>query len=213
MLEHAFVGPTTAKTIVLVLHGLGDSMEGWKPIARELNLPGVRFCFVNAPEPYYDGYSWFPIPGFTGDCTARDMAQGIRASRALLTELLDQLESKFDLRRENMVLLGFSQGCLMVLDQALRSERIFHGVLGISGFIGLIEEYPAAFGKVLAKQNILMTHGTWDQVLPLEGTQKAVEHLKKLGAPIDLRTYPKEHSVHPDELPLWKSLITDDKDR
>ena len=37
---------------IVVLHGLGDSMDGWRWLPEELDLPEVGYPLVNAPEPY-----------------------------------------------------------------------------------------------------------------------------------------------------------------
>ncbi len=36
-------------------------MEGWKPVADELQMDALGWCFVQAPMPYYGGWSWFDI--------------------------------------------------------------------------------------------------------------------------------------------------------
>ena len=34
---------------VLLLHGLGDTADGWAPVGPQLNLPHVRFIYPTAP--------------------------------------------------------------------------------------------------------------------------------------------------------------------
>ena len=70
----------------MVLHGLGDSIEGWRWLPGALDLPGLNYLLVNAPDEYYGGYSWFDYPG--------DIVPGIHRSRKLLFELLDDLRAK-----------------------------------------------------------------------------------------------------------------------
>jgi phospholipase/carboxylesterase len=90
----------------------------------------------------------------------------------------------------------------MVLDQALRADRRFAGVVGISGFLRMVEEFPAAFGAAGLQQDILLTHGLYDGLLPIANTRRIKDRLLKLGARIDWREYPKEHTLDPlSELP------------
>jgi phospholipase/carboxylesterase len=176
----------------LVLHGLGDSMEGWKPAVPLLDLPEVGWVFANAPEEYgpYGGYSWFDLlPDMTPD------QAGVRASHAALEALIDQVLSDLAIPSERLFLLGFSQGCLMALETALKSARPFAGVVGISGWVGGIEDYPAAFGTAIAEQRVLMTHGTADQLLPIQLVRMQAQRLKQLGVQLEWREYAKAHTL------------------
>lgn len=176
----------------LVLHGLGDSMEGWKPAVPLLDLPEVGWIFANAPEEYgpYGGYSWFDmLPDMTPD------PAGVRASRAALEGLIDHVLADLSIPSERLFLLGFSQGCLMALETALTSARAFAGVVGISGWVAGIEAYPAAFGPAIADQHVLMTHGRSDQVIPIARVRPQAERLKQLGVDLEWREYAKDHTL------------------
>ena len=97
---------TDSRSLLVVLHGLGDSMDGWRWLPNELRLPWLNYLFVNAPDDYYGGFSWYDIQG--------DSDPGIRRSRLLLTELLDT-QRAVGFPSEQTALLGFSQGCLCLL--------------------------------------------------------------------------------------------------
>jgi predicted esterase len=123
---------------VLVCHGLGDSHQGWTGITSQLPLPSHGWFVVDAPIPYYDGFSWYRIPGMTGpDHTSDHMLEDLAASQERLTATIEALPVETD----RLFLLGFSQGCQMVLRQALRSDDPFAGVIGISGYLADWEEF------------------------------------------------------------------------
>jgi phospholipase/carboxylesterase len=195
MLEHEIITPARPAPPgqdgwCLVLHGLGDSMDGWKPAAPLFATPGLGFIFVNAPDSYHGGYSWFDIAeDFTPD------PGQIRRSRALLAELITHLLARLALPCGRLLLLGFSQGSLMVVDQALRAERRFAGVVGISGFMALLEEYPAAFSSVARSQRLLLTHGLHDARIPIAFARHQRDQLIALGVTPAWKEYPKEHSL------------------
>lgn len=177
----------------LVLHGLGDSKEGWKPVAPMLGLDHVGFIFVQAPEPYYDGWSWFDIDLGKG----ADVA-GVRRSRARLDQLIGELLTKLGVGSDRLALMGFSQGCLMVLDQAWHGSRAFAGVVGISGLVADTEGFPGTFGPAARQQRILWTHGLYDNVIPLAWTRANMLKLRTLGLTVDWREYPKDHGLDPE---------------
>jgi len=211
MLRHEIVAPRDGEPRalhVMVLHGLGDSMAGWKPVVAEVDLPGVGWVFVDAPNPYYDGRSWFPIPGITApDDTVDDARAGIGDSRARLAELIEHLGADADLEPARLLLLGFSQGGVVALDQGLRAATPFAGIVAISGFVGAEEEYPDAFGPAVGRQHILATHGRFDDLIPIERPREQYRRLRELGVDVDWQEYDKDHSLHPAELLRIRDFI------
>ncbi len=198
--------PASGPTHVLMLHGLGDSVDGWKPVLPELRLPGVHGLFAQAPLPYPAGdpfgWSWFDLgPGLEPD------AGHIRAHRELLRRLLADLERDHDVAAERLAVIGFSQGALMALDLALRHDRAFAGVVAISGWLAFPEEYPAAFGAAIARQRILVTHGDADPVVPMALAQPRVAAAIAAGAPIAWRTYAKAHHLVAEELAAIRAFL------
>jgi phospholipase/carboxylesterase len=71
-----------SRRLMVVLHGLGDSMEGYRWMPPAMGLPWMNYLLVNAPDHYYGGFSWYD---FTGDAAA-----GVRRSRRLLIDLLER---------------------------------------------------------------------------------------------------------------------------
>ena len=211
MLVHDYIPPLHPSDhpfLCLVLHGLGDSKEGWKPVATELGLDHLGFVCAQAPIPYYEGWSWFDLDG---DMHAN--SDQIRSSRALLDELVDHLLTTRNLAPERLFVLGFSQGCLMTLDWGLRRRERFAGLIGISGFIALLNEYPKSFGTAAQQQRILMTHGLYDPLIPIASTRRAKDALVNLGIPIDWREYAKAHTLDPEDeladLHAWMAAAMD----
>ncbi|MBA3685508.1 MAG: hypothetical protein H0W72_09750 [Planctomycetes bacterium] len=176
----------------LVLHGLGDSMAGWMPAAPLFDLPELGWVFANAPDEYYGGYSWFEL----GERMYPDAA-GVHRSRAELEETIDHLLGELAIPSERLFVLGFSQGCLMALELALRGPRVFAGVVAISGWVHGIEDYPAQFGAAAPEQHVLMTHGLLDPMLPIDVVRPQAAALKQLGLDLEWREYRKDHGLDP----------------
>src|SRR5438034_952155 len=115
-----------ARRLMIMLHGLGDSIEGYRWMPEALGLPWLNYLLVNAPDQYFGGYSWYDFIG--------DIAPGVERSRKLIFQLLDaQRERGFP--AEQIVLSGFSQGSLMSLEVGLRYPHLLAGIVGISGYI------------------------------------------------------------------------------
>lgn len=83
---------------MVVLHGLGDSMDGYRWLPEALRLDALNYLLVNAPDEYYGGWSWYDLPG--------DAAPGVLRSRKLLFELLDSARER-GFRRSKRCSSGF----------------------------------------------------------------------------------------------------------
>ena len=197
MLSYSLVPAKPAATHwCLVLHGLGDSRQGWMPVVPMLGVPGIGYALADAPRKYGDGFSWFDIH----QDFSIDDAQ-VRESRAALAELIRHLLERLGIASDRLFLMGFSQGCLMAIDAALRWPTPFAGVVGISGFMAMLVEYPAGFGAAAKDQRLLLTHGRQDPMIPLAFVGGQKDRLRKLGIHVDWREYDKVHTLDPsDEL-------------
>lgn len=183
--------PGPRERVLVVLHGLGDSLNGYRFLPDALRIPELSFLLVNAPDAYYDGYSWYDYRG--------DMRPGVTRSRDLLLALLDELQDQ-GVEARDIFLFGFSQGCLMVTDVALRAPVVLGGVVGVSGYVAFPEQYPDALSPVARDQKILITHGRLDPVVPFEPAARQFRQLRDLGLDLDLVVYDKEHTMLMEEL-------------
>jgi len=175
-----------SRRLMIMLHGLGDSIEGYRWWPEAMALPWLNYLLVNAPDDYYGGYSWFDID---------DQAPGVHRSRKLLFSLLDDLRAK-NFPADQITLGGFSQGCLMTLDAGLRYPHRLAGLVGISGWVFELEKTLQELSPVARSQRVLMTHGTNDPMVPIERVRPQIPQLKAAGLNVDWREFPKVHTIH-----------------
>jgi predicted esterase len=180
----------SSRGLMVVLHGLGDSMEGYRWLPSALNLPWLNYLLVNAPDPYFGGYSWYDFAG--------DAGPGIYRSRALLFGLLDQARAKGFPAAET-TLFGFSQGCLMVIDAGLRCPQRFAGLVGISGYVHDPERLLEELSPVAHEQRLLVTHGTDDPLIPFADVREQINALKAEGLHIEWHEFVKPHTIAGEE--------------
>jgi phospholipase/carboxylesterase len=189
MLHREFISAAdkNSRRLFVVLHGLGDSIEGWRWLPGALALPEMNYLLVNAPDEYYGGFSWFDYPG--------DIAPGIHRSRQLLFELLDDLRAK-NFPADLITLGGFSQGCLISLETGLRYPHRLAGIVGLSGWVFEIENLIRDLTPVAKSQRLLITHGHYDPILPFAEVRAQAQQLQAAGLHVTWREYPKEHTIH-----------------
>ena len=47
--------------LMIVLHGLGDSAEGFAGLQDVLDIDSMNYLLLNAHTPYYTGFSWYDV--------------------------------------------------------------------------------------------------------------------------------------------------------
>ncbi|MDB6018536.1 MAG: serine esterase [Pedosphaera sp.] len=188
MLETEFIPATDKKTrrLMVMLHGLGDTMEGFRWLPEALRLPWMNYLLVNAPDPYYGGFSWYDFMG--------QMETGVRRSRNLLFELLDAQRAK-GFPTSQTVVSGFSQGCLMTIEVGCRYPHKLAGLVGISGYVADPELVAREFSPVAKQQRFLITHGFHDPIVPFAVTREQINLLKRAGLNISWHEFVKAHNI------------------
>jgi phospholipase/carboxylesterase len=189
--------PGPEEKILLVFHGLGDSLDGFTWMPSQLKLDTLSYLLVNAPDDYYGGYSWFDFTN--GGAFMERATTGIVRSRKLIRGLIQEMVDQ-GIKPGNILLFGFSQGCLMALDAGLRCDLILGGICGVSGWLAFQNEYPEKFSPVSKQQIFLVTHGRADPLLPFSVTKAQCEFLVAQGINLTFRAYDKAHTILPEEL-------------
>jgi len=176
-----------------MLHGLGDSIEGYRWLPEAMRLPWMNYLLVNAPDEYYGGYSWYNFAGGPSD-----IVPGVERSRQLLFQLLDARRAA-GFPTEQTTLGGFSQGCLMSLDVGLRYPHRFAGIVGISGYVCEPEKLIQELSPVAKQQRILVTHGMQDTMVPFAASHAQMKLLENAGLDLQFHAFEKAHTIAGEE--------------
>ena len=187
-----------SRRLMVMLHGLGDSIEGYRWLPEAMNLPWLNYLLVNAPFDYYGGYAWFDL---------NDIEPGVQRSRKLLFELLDSLPAR-GFPAEQITFGGFSQGSLMAIDVGLRYPHRFAGIIGISGWVNEPEKLLKELSPVAKQQRLLMTHGTGDPLLPIDQVRPQIPLLKAAGLRVEWREFAKVHTMIEEEIVLIRDFVS-----
>jgi phospholipase/carboxylesterase len=187
-----------SKRLMIVLHGLGDSMAGYAWVPDALRLPSLNYLLVNAPDWYYGGYSWYDYAG--------DAATGVRRSIKLLSGLLDQ-QRQLGFPTGETILSGFSQGCLMTLETGFRYPHRFAALIGLSGYVLDAQNLLREASSVAKEQRVLVTHGRQDPLIPFADVKKQMEQLQAGGLQIQWHEFNKPHTIVEEEIALLRRFI------
>lgn len=201
-LDAVVIQPESAhKSTIIWLHGLGDSGNGFAPIAPELNLPselGIKFIFPHAPVipvTINNGMSmraWYDIRSL--DMETRADTAGVKQSAALVEELIQQ-EISNGISAENIMLIGFSQGGVIALHLGTRFDQQLAGIVALSTYMN--EASALQHEKSPANQTtpILMCHGQQDEVVPMLMGRAAYSALQSNNYDVTWKEYMMQHNV------------------
>lgn len=183
--------------LLLLLHGYGSNEEDLFSFASE--LPDDYYV-ISARAPYSLGYglsfAWYSI-NFTADETKfSDLVQA-RESRDIISGLIDELVAKFPIDKNEVTLVGFSQGAILSYAVALSYPKKIKQVAALSGYLNaeiLIDGFEK---NDLSKLRFFSSHGSVDQVVPVEWARRTKPFLDNLGLDSEYREYPVGHGVAP----------------
>ncbi|GGD60049.1 alpha/beta hydrolase [Lacimicrobium alkaliphilum] len=192
--------------LVVWLHGLGDSGNGFAPIVPELKLPSslsVRFLFPHAPvRPVtinngMEMRAWYDIKSL--DFENRADSEGVMASAALVKALIEE-EIEKGMPSERIILAGFSQGGVIAYQLGLRFEQKLGGILALSTYLSQPELLEEQRHSANQNTDILIAHGLYDEVIPCALGKAAFERIQALEYPVQWRDYPMQHNVCMEEI-------------
>ena len=185
--------------LLIVLHGRGDSMDGFTWLPEALNLPDTSYLFLNAPDDYFGGFSWYALPPQQGP--------GILRSRRMLFGVLDDLVAR-GWAPLDIILFGFSQGCLMALDVGARYPSRLGGICGISGYVHFAETLATEVVPQAREMPWWVSAGRLDDVVPFAQTEQGVLALQAVGVRVAFHAYEKGHTIDPvKELPAVREWL------
>ena len=187
---------------VIWLHGLGADGRDFEPIVPMLDLGvAVRFVFPHAPvrpvtinggtemRAWYDIDPRLPLAG-TAD---------IRESADAVEELVRD-EEALGVPRSRVVLAGFSQGGVIALHLALRSESRFAGVMALSTYVHDPEHLADEISFSSIDMPVFMAHGQRDPMIPIARAITSREALTGLGYDVEWHEYGMGHEVCPQQI-------------
>ncbi len=192
--------------LLVLIHGYGSNEEDLFSFATE--LPD-EYYIVSVRAPYdiqYGSYAWFAI-NFDADQNKFFDNEQAKTSRDLIVKFIDELETNYPIDAKNVTLIGFSQGAILSYAVALSHPEKVQRVVAMSGYINpeIIEENYLK--NTFSNLKIFISHGTADQVIPVEWGRKAKPLLENLGINTTYKEYPIGHGVSPQNFYDFKNWL------
>ena len=193
--------------LLLLLHGYGSNEEDLFSFASE--LPDTYFV-VSARAPYdmqYGSYAWYAID-FDADENKFSNVEQAKISRDAVADFIDELKDNYPIDAENVTLIGFSQGTILSYAIALSYPEKVQKVVAMSGYLNQEMCTDDYLKNNLSQLKIFSSHGTVDQVVPVEWGRKAKPFLDNLGVDTVYKEYANiGHGVCPQNFHDFKEWL------
>ena len=192
--------------LLIMLHGYGSDENDLFSFASE--LPEELFIIsVRAPYPMQPfGNAWYAI-NFDAEKGKWSDNQQAAASRDLIATFIDQAVATYPVNKDNVSLLGFSQGTILSYAVALTYPVKVKNIVALSGFINL-DIIPKDFMKKdYSNLDFYCSHGSADQVIPVEWARQTSPFLNQLNIKFQYAEFPVGHGVAPQNFYEFKSWL------
>lgn len=192
--------------LLLLLHGYGSNEEDLFSFASELP---EEYYVISARAPYdmmYGSYAWYAINFDADENKFSDIGQA-RASRDIIASFIDELVANYAIDANNVTLIGFSQGSILGYSVALSYPEKVQRLVAMSGYLNTEMAVDDFAENDLTSLKIFASHGTVDQVIPVEWARNSIPVLEKLGIPVVYKEYPVGHGVAPQNFFDFKNWL------
>ena len=192
--------------VLIMFHGYGSDENDLFGFASE--LPEELFIIsARAPYPMQPyGNAWYAI-NFDAEMNKwNDNEQAIK-SRDLIAKFIDEVIETYPINKDNVSLLGFSQGTILSYAVALTYPEKVKNVVALSGYISP-EMLPETIEtKDYSHLAFYCSHGSVDQVIPVEWARKVPQFLNALSIKNTYNEFPTGHGVAPENFYEYRSWL------
>ncbi len=190
--------------LLLLLHGYGSNEQDLFSFAEELPK---ELLIVSAQAPFemgFGGYAWYAINFDANNSKFSDIPQAKESVEKIAT-FIDEIKQQYKTNPKKTFILGFSQGAILSYAVSLNYPNKVQHVIALSGYINT-DLLPETISTEI-KTDYYISHGTVDQVLPVEWARKAPLFLKEYQLENEYSEYPVGHGVAPQNFYSFNQWI------
>ena len=194
------------KNAVILCHGYGGDGKDISIVAHYWKnfLPDTLFVCPDAPEVCKvnpQGFQWFDLMDQTED---EILSKSLIAEKKL-NKLIDEVKENNNLKTDQVSLVGFSQGCMISIQTALKRKDKIRCLIGYSGKI-LNSKHLSK--NIISRPEIYLMHGDIDSVVPITNLLEAKEFFSKFNYKINTKIFKNcEHKIPTEGLSIGLEFL------
>ena len=192
--------------LLIMFHGYGSDENDLFSFSSE--LPKEFFIIsVRAPYPMQPfGNAWYSINFDADKGKWNDKEQAIQ-SRDLIASFIDEATTNYPVDKNNVTLLGFSQGTILSYAVALNYPEKVKNIIALSGYV-YHDILPKDFNNYnYSNLDFYCSHGNVDQVIPVDWARQTPNFLKSLNIKYTYSEFPVGHGVTPQNFYEFKDWL------
>ena len=182
------------KSAVILCHGYGGDGKDISILANywRAHLPNTIFICPDAPEKCAAspaGFQWFDLM----DQTPEQVLSKSLIAESKLNKLIDEVKDNNNLLANQIVIGGFSQGCMISLQTGIKRKDSINSIIGYSGRIIDTEHLNK---NIISKPNIILMHGDIDQIVSVNSLLEAKDFFNKNNYKVESKIFKNcEHRI------------------
>jgi phospholipase/carboxylesterase len=188
-----------ARAAMLMVHGRGATAQDILSLADEFDVEGFAYL-----APQAAGNTWYPNR-FLAPLAENE--PWLSSALRLLDDVVAEITGA-GIRRERIMILGFSQGACLAVEYAARNAVRYGGIVGLSGALIGPPDTHRKYAGTLAGTPVFLGCSDVDFHVPRELVDDTAEVLRRLGGEVTERLYPNMgHTVNHDELNFVNEMM------
>ena len=191
--------------LLIMAHGYGSNENDLFSFSRDLPDKLTIVSIRGDVNIQNIGYAWYDINiEFNGNKTY-DIEKAIE-SRDKVADCIEKCTEIYNTDKNNVTLLGFSQGSILVNAVALTYPEKVKNVIAFSGVVD--PNIINLSSKSLKNLSFYISHGTLDEVLPYNLSKESLKFLEKNNLNFVFEDFPVGHGVSPENFKSMLSWLT-----
>lgn len=192
--------------LLIMLHGYGSDENDLFSFASE--LPDELFIIsARAPYPMQPyGNAWYAI-NFDAEQRKWNDNEQAKVSRDLIATFIDEVTAAYPVNKDNVTLLGFSQGSILSYAVALSYPNKVKNIVALSGYVNhdILPENKTK--EDYRHLDFYCSHGSVDQVIPVDWARQTPNFLKSINIKHHYSEFPVGHGVAPQNFYEFKDWL------
>ena len=189
--------------LLLMVHGYGSNEQDLFSFSRAIPEKFTIVSIRGDIEIQHNGYAWYNITIDFNGKKSYDINKAIE-SRDNIIKVIEICKNIYNIDPDNVNLMGFSQGSMLVNAVALTYPEKIRNVISLSGAFdkNIINISNTSSLKGLS---FYISHGLNDEILPFDLSKQSIKILSENNIDHVFEEYPIGHGVSPEN---FKSMLS-----